>query len=570
MEQIANHLLQLSAFIGAVLLIIPLLGRYWANLAEGKVPQYALGLDLLEKASYRIGGIDPLEEMRWTTYLKCFLSLMFWSGLLLFAMLMMQGFLPFNPQQLPGVPLLEAFNIAASFITNTNWQSYAPETTLSYGSQMWGLTVQNFLSAATGSAVLMALIRGLSRRSSETIGNFWADLIRTVVYLLLPVSIILSLFFVSQGAIQSLREYVTVETLEGGSQTIPLGPAASQVAIKQFGTNGGGFFNANGAHPFENPTPLTNFVQQIAIIALPAAMIYGFGVLIKSRLHAWILLTVMFIIWAAGFVVAYFSEWIIDPVLQAYPVLEGEEMRFGTFNGVLWTTLTTATANGSVNAMLDSMSPLAGGVALFNMMLGESVFGGVGVGLCSMLMFVLLTVFLCGLMIGRSPEYLGKKLEKREVQWVLVAVLVPTVLILAGTGISLILPAGYAGLSTEGPHGLTQMLYAFASAATNNGSAFSGFHSDTDYYQAILGVMFILGRLAIVVPSLAIAGSLGLKKTTPHTIGSLSTNSLMFAALLTMVILIVGMLTFFPALSLGPILEHLLMMRGDSFPRVVQ
>lgn len=567
MEEHLYHILQFTAFMGATLLIIPLLGRYWAYLAEGRIPRFAYWLHGLEVSCYRFSGVDPDEEMKWTAYLRCYLYFTLWCGAVLFLVLLFQRFLPFNPQRFPGVSPIAAFNITASFITNTNWQSYVPETTLSYGSQMWGLTVQNFVSAAAGSAIIMPLIRGLTRRSTDTVGNFWADLVRSVVYLLLPLSITFALIYITEGVIQTLDGYLTIETVEQGSQTIPLGPVASQVAIKMLGTNGGGFFNANGAHPFENPTSLTNFLQVISIIALPASLVYAYGVMIKSRLHAWLLLGVMFSIWILGYAVAYYSEWIIDPIMSVNPVMEGEEVRLRTVNSVLWATLTTATANGSVNAMMDSMSPLAGGVCLFNMLLGESVFGGVGVGLSSMLMFVLLTVFLCGLMVGRTPEYLGKKLERKDVQWILVAILTPTILILLGSGLSLAFASGREGITIEGPHGLTQILYAFASSSTNNGSAFSGFRADLNYYQILLGVIMLLGRLAIIVPTLAIAGSFAKKIASPYTVGTLSTNSPMFAFLLVVVILIVGTLTFFPALSLGPYLEHLLMLRGDAFPQ---
>jgi K+-transporting ATPase ATPase A chain len=567
MEQVPYIILQVSALIALLLFVIPPLGRYWAALVEGNISGRFFILGWIESTIYRLAGVDPKEEMRWTAYLKCYLYLTLWSGIALILIQMLQSYLPFNPQHMKGVSFLQAFDTSMSFITNTNWQSYAPETTLSYGTQMWGLTVQNFISAGAGSAVLMALIRGLSRRSYDTIGNFWADLVRNIVYLYLPLSILLAIFNISQGSVQTLDNYVTIETMEGASQTIPLGPAASQVAIKQLGTNGGGFFNANSAHPFENPTPLSNFFQMLSIILMPAVMVYAYGVLIKSRSHAWLLLSVMFLIWAVGLTIAFTSDFLADPFAGASPVREGKELRVGRINSILWATLTTATANGSVNAMMDSLSPLAGGVALFNMKIGEVVFGGVGVGLSSMLMFVLMTVFLCGLMVGRTPEYLGKKVEKKEMQWVLVAMLGPTAIMLLGAGISLSLPEGRNGISVAGPHGMTQMLYAFASASTNNGSAFSGFRSYLDYYHIVLGIVFVIGRLLIIVPTLALAGAFAPKKISPPSVGMLSTSNFMFAVLLIAVILVIGLLTFFPALSLGPLLEHLLMLRGDTFPQ---
>jgi K+-transporting ATPase ATPase A chain len=483
----------------------------------------------------------------------------------LFLLLLVQGWLPLNPQKFSGVDLALAFNTAASFTTNTNWQAYGGEITCSYLTQMLGLTVQNFVSAGTGNAVLLALIRGIQRKSAQTIGNFWVDLTRTVVYVFLPVCVVLALLLVNQGVIQNLHEYVVAKTLAGESQTIPMGPVASQIAIKQLGTNGGGFFNANSTHPFENPTPLSNFVETFAILTIPAGATYMYGLMIQSRRQGWVIFSVMGILWLAGVGIALMSEHSPNPVLGVHPVLEGKETRFGTSNSVLWAISTTGTSNGSVNAMHSSLSPLAGGMALFNIMIGEVVFGGVGVGLCGMLMFVLLTVFLAGLMVGRTPEYLGKKIEKSEMQWVMLAILAPCALILFGAGLASILPSALESLANSGPHGLSEILYAFSSAAGNNGSAFAGLNANTYFYNIILGMTMILARLAILVPSLAVAGSLVKKQAMTPSLGTFETDRLLFGILLLSVILIVAALTFFPALSLGPIVEQILMRRGQAF-----
>lgn len=559
--------LQVVLFLGVLLGAIPLLGTYLAALFAGKRTFLQPYFGWLENLTYRIVGINPHDEMPWKRYAKSMLLFNLCGFLILFLILVFQSYLPFNPQNFPDVPLALAFNTAISFVTNTNWQAYAGETTLSYASQMWGLTVQNFLSAATSCAILMALIKGLTRKTNDLIGNFWVDIVRSVIYLFLPLAIILSIGLVSQGVIQTLKPYVEVETLEGGHQTIPLGPAASQIAIKQLGSNGGGFFNTNSAHPFENPTPLSNFLEMVVIVMIPAAIVYAFGLLINSKKHAYMLLAIMFFIWAFGFLLSTYSEHLFNPVLEAYPMMEGKEVRFGINNSLLWSTSTTATSNGSVNAMHSSLSPLSGGVALVNMMLGELVFGGVGVGLCSMIMFVILTIFLAGLMVGRSPEYLGKKIDKYDVQWVMLAVLGPGALILIGAGLSSALPVALTSLFSAGPHGLTELLYAFTSAAANNGSAFAGLNANTDFYNFALGITMLLGRLSILIPSLAIAGNMAIKKISPPSSGTLSTNSLLFATLLFCVIMITGALTFFPVLSLGPVVEHFLMLKGQAFPK---
>lgn len=520
---------------------------------------------MLERWLWRFAGVDGVKEMSWIEYGKALFYFNLFGFLALFLLQELQGFLPLNPQHFQKVPVSLAFNTAVSFVTNTNWQAYGGENTLSYLTQMVGLTVQNFLSGATGLAAFLVLARGIARNSIATVGNFWSDVVRGTIYLFLPLSILFAFVLVSQGVIQNFSPYVEATTLEGSTQLIPMGPVASQVAIKQLGTNGGGFFNANSAHPFENPTSISNFLQTLALLIIPAALTYTYGAFVKSPKHGWLLFGLMFSLWGLGFGIALWSEETFNPVLQSYPLLEGKEIRFGVGESILWATGTTASANGSVNAMHASLSPLAGGVALFNIMLGELLFGGVGVGMCSMVMFVLLTVFLSGLMVGRTPEYLGKKIGLKEIQWVVVAVMVPSALILFGSGISSALPEALPSLENQGPHGLTEILYAFSSSAGNNGSAFAGLNANTTYYNLFLGLTMLLGRVAIILPSLALGGLLGAQKVTPPSSGTFSTNSILFIALLAAVILIVGALTFFPALTLGPIVEQWLMLEGRSF-----
>jgi len=557
--------IQVLFFTGLFVCLTPILGTYMANVFTGKAAFAYRTLGWLENLSYRIGGTDPKEEMSWIEYGKALLLFNFFGFITLFFLQLIQGYLPLNPQNLGATSWPLAFNTAMSFTTNTNWQSYGGETTLSYLTQMLGLTSHNFLSAATGMAALLTLTRGFIRKTVNTVGNFWVDIVRMVVYLLLPLSIIMAVVLVGQGVIQTFSPYVEVTTLENAKQTIPLGPVASQIAIKQLGTNGGGFFNANSAHPFENPTAFSNLLEMLALVLIPAASVYTYGILIGSKKHAWLLFSAMIVLWAAGIFISFGSEHLHNPVIDVYPILEGKETRLGTTNSLLWSVSTTATANGSVNAMISSLSPLAGGVAMFNIMLGELVFGGVGVGLCSMIMLTLLTVFLSGLMVGRTPEYLGKKIEKREMQWVVMAVLMPGALILIGAGISCVLPDALSSLGNQGPHGLSEILYAFTSCAGNNGSAFGGLNANTNYYNLALGTVMMFARISIILPSLAVAGLLAKKKITPPSLGTFSTDSLLFVILLISVILIVGALTFFPALSLGPVVEHLLMLEGESF-----
>lgn len=483
-----------------------------------------------------------------------------------------QGFLPLNPSGLAAPSWHGAFNTAASFVTNTNWQSYAGETTYSRLIQMLGLGTQNFLSAATGIAVLMALTRALrteagpqTRHGRAGLGNFWQDLTRSTVFVLLPLSFLLSIFLVSQGVVQTFDADRNVTTIEGATQTIPVGPAASQLAIKQLGTNGGGYFNANSAHPFENPTPLSNFIQLIAILLLPAALVFTFGAVLKKPKEAWILFGTMMALLIAGLSISLWSEFQPNPALGLTSLMEGKEVRFGIANSVSWSVFTTAASNGSVNAMQGSLSPLAGLISLFNMMLGEIIFGGVGSGLYGMILFVLLTVFLAGLMVGRTPEYLGRKIEAFEMKMVLVGLLAPSAVVLLFSAIAVVNDFGHSSLTNQGPHGLSEILYAFTSAANNNGSAFAGLNANTPFYNVALGIAMLVGRFAVIVSVMLIAGSFAEKKVTPATNGTFRTDSALFAVLLIGTIVIVGGLTFFPALTLGPIVEHFLMLSGRTF-----
>ncbi len=556
--------IQIIAYMTLLIITVPLLGAYMANVVQGKYSARFL-FSRLEGWSYRLANINPQIEMSWKKYAFSLVLFNFLGFLVLFGLLIFQTYLPLNPQNFKNVSWDLAFNIAASFVTNTNWQPYAGEKTLSYFSQMTGLGVQNFLSAATGGTVLLALIRGLTRKSLHVIGNFWVDLVRLVIYIFLPLSTILAFFLISQGVIQTWSPYVEVETLEHGSQILPMGPVASQVAIKQLGTNGGGFFNANSAHPFENPTPFSNFLEMFAIICLPAALTYTFGLLVGSKRHGWMLFNVMLFVWAIGIGVSLYSQHLYNPVLQSAHVMEGMETRFGINSSLIWSIATTTTGNGSVNGMLESLSPLAGGMAMFNIMLGKNIFGGIGAGMIGMIMFVLLTVFLSGLMVGRTPEYLGKKIEKQTIKWVMIALLVPICTILGGASLAIVMPQALASISSKGPHAFSELLYAFTSASGNNGSSFAGINANTPFYNIVLGIIMILARLAILIPGLAIAGELVQKKIAPPSAGTLGTDNILFAVLLIGVILIIGALTFFPALVLGPIVEHVLMLRGQSF-----
>lgn len=557
--------LQVALFLGALIALTPLLGRWMAAVFAGEKTFLTPVLGGLERAIYRLSGIDARREMNWKRYLGSLLVFNVLGILTVLLIEMTQAWLPFNPQQLSNIPFALALNTAVSFVTNTNWQAYSGESTMSYGTQMMALCVHNFLSAATGIAVALALIRGLTRRCSESLGNFWADTTRATLYVLLPLSLIFALVLVGQGVVQTFAPYTEVTTLEGARQVIPLGPAASQIAIKQIGTNGGGFFGQNSAHPFENPTPLANFLEILAIFAIPAGLTHTFGCMAGNRRQGWAIFGAMLALFVIGFAVAWPAELAHNPATGLTASMEGKETRFGIMNSVLFATVTTDASCGAVNCMHDSMAPLTGLVTLVNMMLGEVVFGGVGAGLYGMLIFALLTVFIAGLMVGRTPEYLGKKIEAREITWAVVAVLAPAAVILVSTAIGCVTKAGVSSIANQGPHGFSEILYAFTSAVANNGSAFAGLNANTDFYNYLTALAMFIGRFAIIVAVLAIAGSLAPKKSAPPSAGTFPTDSFTFAALLIAVVLIVGALTFFPALSLGPIVEHLLAQAGRTF-----
>lgn len=530
-----------------------------ARVLAGNPPRWMAWVAPLERCIYRLTGVDPNAEMTWIGYTAALLWLHLFGFLALIVLQMVQAYLPFNPQHMGGVPLDLAVNTAISFVTNTNWQAYCGESSMSYFTQMMGFCVQNFLSAATGIAVMLALIRGLIRKSASTIGNYWTDLTRSILYILLPLSFLVAILLMSQGVVQTFTKYVNATTLEGGQQIIPLGPAASQIAIKQLGTNGGGFFGANSAHPFENPTPLSNMIEMISILLIPAALTYTYGAMLGKRRQGAILFAAMMILFVAGLAIALLAEY-------SYPGnMEGKETRFGVFNSVLWATATTAASNGSVNAMHDSLSPIAGLVAMGNMLLGEVVFGGVGSGIYGIIMFVILAVFIAGLMVGRTPEYLGKKVESLEIKMAMIAVLVPCVVVLVLSAIACDSHFGLSSLGNAGPHGLSEILYAFGSMANNNGSAFAGLNANTPFYNYLGGIAMLIGRFGVIIPVLVIAGSMASKKTSPPSPGTFPTDGLLFLSLLIGVILFVGALTFFPVLTLGPIVEHTLLHSGCTF-----
>ncbi|MDA8083911.1 MAG: potassium-transporting ATPase subunit KdpA [Nitrospiraceae bacterium] len=593
-----NGIIQIALYIVVLLVLVKPLGGYMAMVYEGKAFWPNRVLAPVERLIYRLLGIRPDDEMTWKTYAVAVLAFKFAFFFLLYLILRLQGILPLNPQKFAGVPPDLAFNTAVSFLTNTNWQSYGGESTMSYLTQMMGLSVQNFVSAAQGMAVLVALIRGFTRRSASTIGNFWADLTRTTLYILLPLSLILAVVLVSQGVVQNFSHFKNVPLLQkitydspkvdadgkavtgadgkpvtehakASVQTLPLGPAASQVAIKQLGTNGGGFFNVNSAHPFENPTPLSNFLEMLSILLIPAALCYTFGKMVGDRRQGWALLAVMLVIFIPLLLFCYSFEQAGNPLLTEAGVnqtasdlqpggnMEGKELRFGIANSALWATATTAASNGSVNAMHDSFSPLGGLVPMVLIQLGEIIFGGVGSGLYGMLAFAMVAVFVSGLMVGRTPEYLGKKIEAFEMKMVAIVILVPAACVLLGTAVASVTNAGVAGISNPGPHGFSQILYAFSSAGNNNGSAFAGLSANTPFYNTLLGVCMLFGRFWVMVPIIAIAGSLASKKYVTPSVGTLPTHTPLFVFFLAGIIIIVGALTFLPGLALGPIAEHL-------------
>lgn len=563
----SNDFMQLGFFLVVLIaLTIPLSG-YMAKVYQGEKTFMDRIMGPLEKFIYRICGIDAKKEMNWWEYALSLLAFTFLGIISLFLLLLVQGQLPLNPQGFGGLKWDLALNTAVSFNTNTNWQAYGGESTMSYLSQMAGLTVHNFLSAAAGIAVVVALIRGLSRHQAKSIGNFWSDLTRTTLWILLPMSLVGAMLLVSQGVIQNLSPYLTVHTLQGANQTLAMGPVASQEAIKMFGTNGGGFMNANSAHPFENPTPFSNLLEMLFILIIPVSLTFSFGKMLKDAKQGKVILGAMLILFVLMLGTTYSAEIAGNPLVShigitGSSVMEGKEVRFGVVNSALFATITTATSCGAVNTMHDSLTPLGGLPLLLQMMLGEVVFGGVGSGLYAMLLFVILTVFIIGLMVGRTPEYLGKKIQSFEMKMAILAVLIPSACILIGSALAVLIPAGTSSILNPGPHGLSEILYAFSSASGNNGSAFAGLSVNTVFYNIILSVCMLIGRLGPMVLVLAIAGSMASKKITPAGAGTFQTTGGLFSGLLAGVVLIVGALTFFPALALGPIVEHLLMLAG--------
>ncbi|HWN82990.1 MAG TPA: potassium-transporting ATPase subunit KdpA [Candidatus Udaeobacter sp.] len=598
-----NGWFQLALYLAVLLLLAKPLGLYMARVYSGRVRLERL-LGWLERGIYRLAGVDPAVEMGWKAYAVAMLIFNFAGIIAVYKLQRLQAVLPWNPQHLPAVSPPSAFNTAVSFGTNTNWQGYGGETTMSYLTQMLGLTVQNFVSAAAGMAALAALVRGLARRSAETIGNFWVDLTRSTLYVLLPLSLVLAVVLVSQGVVQTLAPYAKVAILQPTHYNVPetdpqgaplldaagqpkvkeealteqllaIGPAASQVAIKQLGTNGGGFFNVNSAHPYENPTPLSNFLELLAILLIPAALCYTFGVMVGDRRQGWAVLAAMTVLFVGLLTVCVLAEQRGTPLaelgvdhrasdLASGGNMEGKETRFGIVNSALWATATTAASNGSVNAMHDSFTPLGGLVPMWMMQLGEVVYGGVGSGLYGMLVFAIIAVFIAGLMVGRTPEYLGKKIEAYEMKMAALVILIPPAVVLIGTAIAVVTPAAKATIFNSGAHGFSEVLYAFSSAGNNNGSAFAGLGANTLFYNTALGIAMLFARYWLAIPTLAIAGSLARKKAVPVGPGTLPTHTVLFIALLIGVVVLVGALTFIPALALGPIVEHLLLAAARS------
>jgi K+-transporting ATPase ATPase A chain len=629
-----NEVVQVILFFGLLIGLAPVIGRFMARVFQGQRTWLHPLLRPVEKMVYWAGGVDEQAEMTWKGYFLAVLIFNVAGIVSLMALEMTQKWLPLNPQGFDNVPWALALNTAISFITNTNWQAYSGENTMSYLTQMAGLAVHNFLSAATGIAVLLAVVRGLKRASASTLGNFWVDLTRSTLYVLLPLSVVLGLALSAQGVVQNFKPYATAQLMESyttpvaktddkgqpvmtniavtvsapvldaqgnavlsngapvmadvpkkdekgnvmmtnvavmvdakvTTQPIPTGPAASQIAIKHLGTNGGGFFGQNSSHPFESPTPLTNFLEMLGLIIIPAGLVYAFGVMIGDRRHAWCLFGVMLTLLVAEFALAWHSETQPNPVMAgATSLMEGKEQRFGVMNSVLFAVATTGTSCGAVNSMHDSFTPLAGLAPMWNLMLGCIVFGGCGAGLYGILMHVLIAVFIAGLMIGRTPEYLGKKIQAWDATWAIIAILAPSVFILLGSAVACSVSAGLAGLNNQGPHGLSEILYGYASCAANNGSAFAGLSVNTNFYNLTLGATMFLGRFVVALAVLAIAGNLAAKKTVPASPGTLPTNNFTFACVLFGVIVIIAALTFFPCLCLGPIVEHGLMQAGRTF-----
>ncbi|MFP5233725.1 MAG: potassium-transporting ATPase subunit KdpA [Acidobacteriota bacterium] len=589
-----NGWLQIALFITLTLLLAKPMGLYMARVFEGRRTWLDPVLGPCERLLYRLTGVNPGEEMRWTEYCVAMLVFTAATVVLTYAIQRLQLYLPLNPQHLPGVAPALALNTAVSFSTNTNWQAYTPESTMSYLTQMLGLATHNFWSAATGIALAIAFIRGIARREMKTLGNFWVDLTRATLWILLPLSVVLALVYTSQGVIDNLKPYTTATLVQPmtvtstgadgktststvTTQTIAQGPTASQESIKELGTNGGGFFNANSAHPFENPTPLTNFLEMLSMFLIPAGLVVTLGKMVGSPKHGWAVLACMTILWFLGVLTCYWAESQPNPlyhnvdqnnsyILQSGGNMEGKEVRFGITGSALFATVTTDTSCGAVNSTHDSFMPLGGLVPMVNILLGEVIFGGVGSGLYGMIVFIIIAVFIAGLMVGRTPEYLGKKIEAFDVKMAMLFLLIFPLVILGLSAVSLLMPnLGLSSLANHGPHGLSEVLYAYASAAGNNGSAFAGLNANTNWYNYSLAVTMFFGRFMMIVPMLAIAGNLAGKKITPETAGTFPVTTPTFTVLLLSVIIIVGALTFFPALSLGPILEHLLLHAGHAF-----
>jgi K+-transporting ATPase ATPase A chain len=555
---------QLVVSVGVVFAIAPFLAKFMTRVFEGE--RHILSfLGPVERGIYRVSGIRSEREMSWKQYLAALLIFNAVGWISVMALLMTQQWLPLNPAHIPNMSWHLALNTAVSFMTNTNWQAYSGEASASSLSQMAGLAVHNFMSAATGMGAALALIRGIRNRASANLGNFWLDLTRSILYVLIPLSLILTVLLMSQGVVQNFSSYVHGVTLEGRDQILPMGPAASQIAVKQLGSNGGGFFGVNSAHPFENPTPFSNFLEWIAILLIPVAIPFVFGRMVKDRSQGWALFAAKTAIFAIGMVVLLVAELGFNPMTGGRGSMEGKEVRFGIPASALWAEATTVVSNGSVNAMHDSFSPIGGMVAMINIMLGEIIYGGVGAGMYGMLVFVFITVFFAGLMVGRTPEYLGKKIETREVQLSVLAIIGQTVVILFLSAAAVVTKAGLAGLNNQGPHGLSEILYAYASTVGNNGSAFGGLNVNTVFYNVTTAFAMLVGRFIVLVPVLAIAGSLGAKTQTPPSVGTFATNTTSFVVLLIITIVILAGLNFFPALTLGPILEHFLMLKGLVF-----
>jgi K+-transporting ATPase ATPase A chain len=561
----AFGIVQIVVYMVVLLALAKPLGWYMWRVYEGGGPAW------LERPLYRLSGVREETEMDWKQYAIAMLLFCLLGFLAVYALQRFQGALPLNPQGFGPVTADSSFNTAVSFSTNTNWQGYGGETTMSYLTQMLGLAVQNFVSAASGMATLVAVARGLYRRSAQTIGNFWVDLVRTTLYILLPLSIVLTLVLVSQGVVQNFSAYASATTSEGIEQVLPMGPAASQIAIKQLGTNGGGFFNVNSSHPFENATPLSNFFEMLAILLIPAALCYTYGKLIRDTRQGWAVLVAMTLMFVPLMSVAVGAEANGNPAIAALGIdqadgnMEGKDVRFGIANSALWASATTAASNGSVNSMHDSYTPIGGFVPMWLMQLGEVIYGGVGSGLYGMLIFVILAVFIAGLMVGRTPEYLGKKLEAHEVKMSLIAVLVPPAVVLLGTAASVMFPAGTAGVQDAGPHGFSEVLYAFSSMGNNNGSAFAGFGANNVFTNTAGGIAMLFARYWVAIPALAIAGSMVRKRSVPPSLGTLPTHTPLFVVVLIGTVLLIGALTFLPALALGPFVEQLAQNAGRQF-----